>query len=127
MIQTFSQLHRINQGSAAPVIAVVPVQVLSRNLKCGNASAVVAYFNFGQSATAAQQKCTLVQIGHFDGTFHFMSTNFPILIRVHFCKLHGMVGQKSQEGVDMITLGQKIKQLRDEKGLSQSELEKKAV
>jgi DNA-binding XRE family transcriptional regulator len=38
-----------------------------------------------------------------------------------------MVGQKSQEGVDMITLGQKIKQLRDEKGLSQSELEKKAV
>jgi transcriptional regulator with XRE-family HTH domain len=37
-----------------------------------------------------------------------------------------MVGQKSQEGADMITLGQKIKQLRDEKGLSQSELERKS-
>jgi transcriptional regulator with XRE-family HTH domain len=55
-----------------------------------------------------------------------MSTYFPILIRVHLRKLHGMVGQKSQEGADMITLGQKIKQLRDEKGLSQNELEKRS-
>jgi transcriptional regulator with XRE-family HTH domain len=37
-----------------------------------------------------------------------------------------MMGQKSQEGADMITLGQKIKQLRDEKGLSQSDLEKRS-
>ena len=55
-----------------------------------------------------------------------MSTYFTILIRVHLRKLHGMVGQKSQEGADMITLGQKIKQLRDEKGLSQNDLEKKS-
>jgi transcriptional regulator with XRE-family HTH domain len=43
-----------------------------------------------------------------------------------FCKRHGMVRQKIQRGADMITLGQKIKQLRNEKGLSQSDLEKRS-
>jgi transcriptional regulator with XRE-family HTH domain len=46
--------------------------------------------------------------------------------QVCFCKPHITVDPKLQEGADMITLGQKIRQLRDEKGFSQSELERRS-
>jgi transcriptional regulator with XRE-family HTH domain len=55
-----------------------------------------------------------------------MSINFPALIQPLFQKSHVILGQKSQEGANMMTLGQKIKQLRDEKGLSQNDLEKRS-
>jgi hypothetical protein len=32
-----------------------------------------------QSAAAAQQKCALEQIGHFDGTLHKGLTSFQVL------------------------------------------------
>jgi hypothetical protein len=79
MIQRFSKLHRIDQGSAGSPVAVVPIQIRSRNQKGCNASAIVSDPHLIQPAAHTQQKCTLEQIGHFDGTFHCGLNSFQIL------------------------------------------------
>jgi hypothetical protein len=79
VVQRFSELHRVDQGTACPVIAVQTVQILSRDQKSGDLSAVVADPDLIQSATHAQQKCTPEQIGDFDGTFQWDLTSFQLL------------------------------------------------
>jgi hypothetical protein len=77
VIQRFSKLHRVDQGTARPVVAVQPVQILARDQKCGNAPAVGSDLNPVQPSAHAQQKCTLEQISDFDGTFQWVLTSFP--------------------------------------------------
>jgi hypothetical protein len=67
--------HR--QFLPVPPAAVQPVQILSRDQKCGNAPAVGSDLNPVQPSAHAQQKCTLEQISDFDGTFQWVLTSFP--------------------------------------------------
>jgi hypothetical protein len=57
VIQRFSKLHWVDQGTAGPVVAVQPVQILSRDQKCGNAPAVVSDPHPVKPGAHAQQKC----------------------------------------------------------------------
>jgi len=79
VVQRFSQLHRVDQGSAGAVVAVQPVQVRTGDQKGCDPAAVVADLDLFQSAATAQQKCTLEQISHFDGTLHKGFTSFQML------------------------------------------------
>jgi hypothetical protein len=79
MIQGFSQLHRVDQRPAGPVIAVQPVQVLSRDQKRGDPPAVVSDPHPVQPGAHAQQKCALEQIGYFNGTLHKGLTSFQLI------------------------------------------------
>jgi hypothetical protein len=76
VVQRFSQLHRVDQGTAGPVIAVQTVQILSRDQKGGDPAAVVSDLHLHQISPVAQQKCTLEQIGDFNGTFQRNLTSF---------------------------------------------------
>jgi hypothetical protein len=69
VIQGFSQLYRIDQGTAGPVIAVQPVQIRTGNQECGDPPAVLPNPDFIQSAAHTQQKRALKQIRHFNGCF----------------------------------------------------------
>jgi hypothetical protein len=80
VVQAFSKLNRIDQGPAAPVVAVQTVQVRTGDQERGNASAVGSDPHPVQTAAHAQQKCAFVQIGHFDGTLHKGLTSFQILV-----------------------------------------------
>jgi hypothetical protein len=79
MIQGFSQLNRIDQGPAGPVVAVQPVQVLSRDQKRGDRPAVVSDPHPVQPAAHAQQKRALEQIGDFNGALHKSLTSFQLI------------------------------------------------
>jgi hypothetical protein len=79
VIQRFSKLHRIDQGPASPVVAVVPVQIMAADQKRGNPPAVVPDPDPVQPGAHAQQKCALEQIGHFDGTFQRDLTSFQMI------------------------------------------------
>jgi hypothetical protein len=76
VVQRFSQLHRVDQGSAGAVVVVKTFQVLSRYQERGDPAAVVSNAHLIQPATHAQQKGPLEQIGHFDGTLHNGFTSF---------------------------------------------------
>jgi hypothetical protein len=58
VVQRFSKLHRVDQGTAGPVVPVKPFQVLTRDKEGGNGLSVVADPDFGQVTTHAQQKST---------------------------------------------------------------------
>jgi hypothetical protein len=79
MVQRFSKLHRVDQRPAGPVIALKPVQVLSRDQKRGNPPAVVSDPHPVETCAHAQQKRTLEQIGDFDGTFQWVLTSFQLI------------------------------------------------
>jgi hypothetical protein len=79
VVQRFSKLHRVDQGSAGAVVAVIAGQIVSRDQKRCNASAVISDSDLIQPAAHAQQKGPLEQIGHFDGTLHKGFTSFQIL------------------------------------------------
>ena len=69
MVQRFSELHRVDQRPAGPVIALKPVQVLARDQKRGDPPAVVAHPYPVQPGAHAQQKRTFEQIGDFKAAF----------------------------------------------------------
>jgi hypothetical protein len=79
VVQRFSQLHRVDQGTAGPVIAVQTVQILSCDQKGSDPAAVVSDPHLHQIGPVAQQKCTLEQIGDFNGTFQRNLTSFQLL------------------------------------------------
>jgi hypothetical protein len=55
VVQRLSELYRIDQGTAAPVVPVQAVQILARNQERCDAFAVVSDADLGQVATAGQQ------------------------------------------------------------------------
>jgi hypothetical protein len=79
MVQALSQLNRVDQGPAGPVIAVQPVQIAAGNQKSCDRPAVVSDAHPVQPGAHAQQKCTLEQIGDFNGTFQKDLTSFQLI------------------------------------------------
>jgi hypothetical protein len=79
MIQRFSQGNRIDQGPAGPVVAVQPVKIGAGNQKRCDRPAVVSDPHPVQPGAHAQQKCTLEQIGDFNGTFQGSLTSFQMI------------------------------------------------
>jgi hypothetical protein len=79
VVQRFSKLQRIDQGTAGPVVAVKAFQVLSRKQEGGDPPAVVSDPHFGQLRPAAQQKRTFEQIGHFESALQRDLTSFQAL------------------------------------------------
>jgi hypothetical protein len=79
VIQRFSKLHRVDQGTARPVIAVQLVQVGAGDQKRGDPPAVIAHPDPVQPGAHAQQKCAFKQIGHFNGTFQWDLTSFQLI------------------------------------------------
>jgi hypothetical protein len=79
VVQRFTQLHRVDQGTAGPVIAVVPVQIGAGDQKCGDPPAVVPDPHAVQPGAHAQQKCPLKQIGHFKAAFQRDLTSFQLI------------------------------------------------
>jgi hypothetical protein len=77
MVQGFSKLQRVDQGAAGPVVAVVPVQVFSRDQKRGDPPAVASDLHPVQPGAHAQQKRAFEQIGHFKAAFQWVLTSFP--------------------------------------------------
>jgi hypothetical protein len=76
VVQAFSQLYRIDQSPAAPVIAVQTVQIIARDQKRGDAAAVGPDPYFGQAAAAGQKVCATKQVRHFKGAFQKSLTSF---------------------------------------------------
>jgi hypothetical protein len=80
MVQALSQLNRVDQGPAGPVVAVVAGQVGPGDQKGCDCPAVVSDPDFVQPGAHAQQKCALEQIGDFNGTFQKDPTSFQLIV-----------------------------------------------
>jgi hypothetical protein len=79
VIQTFSQLDRVDQRPAATVIAVQTVKVRTGDQKRGDPAAVGSDPNARQAATAGQKVCATEQIRHFNGAFQRSLTSSPLV------------------------------------------------
>ena len=79
VVQRFSQLDRVDQGPAGPIVSVKPVQIRAGDQKRCDRPAVVSDPDLVKPAAHAQQKCALEQIGHFDGTFQRDLTSFQMI------------------------------------------------
>jgi hypothetical protein len=79
VVQAFSQLYRVDQSPAAPVIAVQTVQIIARDQKRGDAAAVGPNPNARQIAAAGQKIGATEQIGDFNGTFQRNLTSFQLI------------------------------------------------
>jgi hypothetical protein len=56
VVQRFSQLDRVDQGPAAPVVAVKTLQIGAGDQKAGDTPAAASHPHPGQPAAHAQQK-----------------------------------------------------------------------
>jgi hypothetical protein len=79
MVQALSQLNRVDQGPAGPIVSVKPVQIRAGDQKRCDRPAVVSDPDLVQPGAHAQQKCTLEQIGDFNGTFQKDPTSFQLI------------------------------------------------
>jgi hypothetical protein len=62
MVQTLSELNRVDQGAAAAVVAVQPVQILAGDQKRSNAPAVGPDPYVCQAAAAGKQVCAFEKV-----------------------------------------------------------------
>jgi hypothetical protein len=89
MVQTFSQLQRVDQGRALPVLHFQLVKVVAAEHKGGHARVARFEADAFKIAAAGQQVGAFKQVGLFDGTLHGRFTSFHcgfLILIGRFCK-----------------------------------------